>query len=90
MKTIKTFEAFDWQDFDNTDLAGMGWDMRAEQFVAEFCGVMEKEMPVGTAATMDRKAALRALQELLKNHLTEAIGHADQKFCGTEQNDDNK
>lgn len=88
MKNLKKFEAFSWEDHDNTDLAGMGWDMRTQQLIAEFCGSLEKELPVGTATTVDRKAALRALGELFKQNLTEAMGHADQKFCGTEQNED--
>lgn len=89
MKNIKTFnEAFDWEEFDNTDLAGMGWDMRCQELVAEFCHSMEKEMPVGTAQTRDRKDTLRALATLFNNTAREAQGHADMKYCNTEQPED--
>lgn len=87
-RNAKTNEAFDWEDYDNTDLAGMGWETRCQQLVAEFAYIMEKEMPVGKFPTSERKQAFKALGELFKNAVIEAAGNADRMYSGTEQPSD--
>jgi hypothetical protein len=35
---------FDWQEWDDTDMAGPSWDNRAEELMREFKTVLDKEL----------------------------------------------
>jgi hypothetical protein len=76
MKNLKQFdelnEAFDWQDFDDTDLAGPSWQGRCEDLVNEFKDTMNKEMPIGVFPQHERKQALAALAKLFANAISDA------------------
>ena len=68
--------AFDWEDFMDTDLSGPGWQMRCKELIEEFKKDLDKELNPnagGNVHSAARKGAFRALLELFKNEINEAI-----------------
>ena len=67
---------FDWEDFTDTDLSGPGWQIRCKELIEEFKKDLDKELDPnagGYVHSAARKGAFRALLELFKNEISEAI-----------------
>lgn len=72
-ETKKVNEAFDWENYDDTDLSGPGWEMSCEELITNFVEVLKKQIPGDTALDKaNRKEALLALGTLFKQQLDEA------------------
>lgn len=65
----KVNEAFDFEDWDNTDLAGPGWEMRCEELVDEFSVQVTNNIPNNFG---EQITALDALLILFQNQIDEA------------------
>lgn len=75
MKRFDEFlnEAFDWEDFDDTDLHGPMWSSNCRELISEFVDIVNKEMKKGTYPDVERKQALFALKQLFDNEIQEAL-----------------
>lgn len=62
-------ESFDWQDYDNTDLAGPIWENECRELIGTFVGDLEQHVK----ERYDRKKALMALRALFTNCIDDAV-----------------
>lgn len=64
MKHIKIYESFDWQDYDDTDIAGPLMEIAIDNLIEQTVELLNKEFPNGKYPDKDRSDAVKNIKLL--------------------------